>query len=59
MFQMEQLIFREHTPRGIAWQRRLNELEKGHSPFILGGLLPASDGVDEEENDDDDNPGSE
>jgi hypothetical protein len=37
--QMEQLIFREHTPRDIDWQRKLYELEKGYPPSVLGSCL--------------------
>jgi len=39
-YQMEQLIFREHTPRDPDWERRLYEIEKGHISTILGGWLP-------------------
>ena len=40
-FQMEQLIFNEHTPRDTDWQRKLYEVEKGHPPSILGSCLPS------------------
>lgn len=39
-YQMEQLIFREHTPRDPDWQIKLYQIEKGHNPSVLGGWLP-------------------
>ena len=39
-YQMEQLIFREHTPRDPEWQIKLYAMEKGHIPIVLGGWLP-------------------
>ena len=40
-FQMEQLIFNEHTPRDTDWKHKLYEIEKGHPPSILGSCLPS------------------
>ena len=38
-YQMEQLIFREHTPRDPEWQIKLYAIEKGHVPIVLGGWV--------------------
>ena len=39
-YQMEQLIFYEHTAREVEWQRKLYEAELGRPPVIIGGCLP-------------------
>ena len=39
-YQMEQLIFYEHTAREVEWQHKLYEAELGRPPVIIGGCLP-------------------